>query len=66
MSKYRCSICGFSNDPTYYAMRKVGRRWFHLICMERVMLYAISHYDIKLDGGLRIIKFDRKEDEVNE
>jgi hypothetical protein len=35
MKEFRCSICGYSNDPNYYAMRKVGKRWYHLICIEK-------------------------------
>ena len=59
---YLCSICGCANDPLYYAMRKIGKRYFHLICIDRVAMHAVMNFEIKMDEKLRIIKFERKED----
>jgi len=63
MKKFRCSICGYSNDPKRYAMRKIGKRWYHLICIDKVISFVLFHYDVKVEPTdmFRIVKFEEKE-----
>ena len=60
--EYLCSVCGYANDPLDYAMRQIGKRYYHLLCIDRVVAHAVMNFDIKMDEKLRIIKFERKED----
>ena len=59
MSKYRCNFCGFSNNPRDYAMRKVGKRWYHLICLDRVANFVANNFIVEMDDKLRITHFAR-------
>jgi len=62
MGEYVCSICGFANDPNYYAMTKYGIRWFHNLCIEKVTLYVLRNYDVAVDAldGFRVVRFEEK------
>lgn len=47
-NRYLCPLCGWANDPNVYAMKKVGKRYYHEICLRKALRFFLNRYDFKL------------------
>ena len=57
MPKYICSICEIANDPVEYSMRQIGLRWYHNICIEKVVSFILKRFEIGIDSSFKVTKF---------
>ena len=58
MAKYMCPICEVPSDPNIYAMDKIGKKWYHHICLRKAAMYAVKS-GFRLDEKLQpVIKDD--------
>jgi len=64
--RYLCPICGWANDPKVYAMEKLGKRWYHWICLQKASFFFLKHFDFKLGKNLKPVYCKRREKKKQE
>ena len=58
--RFKCPICGVANDPNMYAMKKVGGRWYHTICLDKAIWFFLDRFDFRLGENLKMISCKEK------
>ena len=55
---FKCILCGKANSPLDYAMKKVGKRYYHEVCLNSVTSFVLKNYHIELDDKLKVVLFE--------